>query len=97
MGFRRRPPVGDPPLWIVQVSAEDGAKHFNVLVADEDRERAEATAEGVLRQDGWNDVRGVRSGQVSETGLADRDPVFNRAAAVAREFGFAVVRYKRDS
>ena len=82
------------PLWIVQVAAENGARAFNVIVQDDDRTVAEQTAAAAVSADGWDDVRLVRSGLVAEDRLPDRDPVFQNAAAAARELGWAIIRYR---
>ena len=86
-----------PLLWIVQVSAEGGGRLFNVLVSDDNRDRAEAVAAEALLSVGWRDVTPLRSGQVSEAGLASRDQAFQGAATAARELGWSIIGYSRDS
>lgn len=85
------------PLWIVQASAECGGRLFNVLVSDDDRSRAEAVAVEALLSVGWDDVTPLRSGEVSESGLASRDQIFQESAAIARELGWSIIGYQRDS
>lgn len=86
-----------PLLWIVQASAEGGGRLFNVLVSDDDRGRAEAAAVEALLSVGWEDVSPLRSGQVSEAGLASRDQAFQDAAVAAHELGWSIIGYTRDS
>jgi hypothetical protein len=84
-------------LWIVQASAEGGGRLFNVLVSDDDRDRAESVAVEALLSVGWGDVAPLRSAQVSETGLASRDQTFQNSAVAARELGWSIIGYQRDS
>jgi hypothetical protein len=84
-------------LYIVQLTAEGANRHFNVFVADTERDRAEATAEQALRLEGWSEVATLRSGVVSEQALAERDQMFRDAAAAARDTGWAIIRYSQDS
>ena len=82
------------PLWIVQVAAENDGRAFNVIVRDNDRSVGEMTAQSAVSSDGWSDVRVFRSGLVAEDRLSERDAVFQRAAAAARDLGWAIIRYR---
>jgi hypothetical protein len=82
------------PLWIVQVSAENSGRAFNVIVCDDDRSVAEMTAQSAVSADGWSDVCVLRSGRVAEDRLQERDPVFRNATAAARDLGWAIIRYR---
>jgi len=81
-------------LWIVLLTAEDGGRAFNVIVHEDEREVAEATAVAAVVEDGWRDVRAMRSGSISDARLADAKVEFQEAASAAREFGWSMIRYR---
>ena len=83
-----------PTLWIVQVSAENEGRAFNVIVCDDDRSVAEMTAQSAVSADGWSDVRVLRSGRVAEDRLPERGVIFQDAVAAARDLGWAMIRYQ---
>ena len=80
-------------LWIVQLSAENGERAFNVIVHEDARATAEMIAETAVATDGWTDVRVLRSGHVAADRLPERDPVFQNAAVSALELGWSIIRY----
>ncbi len=81
-------------LWIVLLTAEGGGRAFNVIVHEDERELAEATAVAAVVDDGWADVRPMRSGLISDARLADGKSEFQEAASAAREFGWSMIRYR---
>ena len=81
-------------LWIVLLTAEGGGRAFNVIVHEDGREVAEATAVAAVLEDGWHDVRVMRSGSISDARIADAKVEFQEAASAAREFGWSMIRYR---